>query len=387
MDYGVIIAGGSGTRLWPLSRRDQPKQLLPVIGGKSLLQLSYERLRGILPAERIYVCTNAAHAEGVLKNLPELPRENVLGEPEGRDTANAIGFSAAILKSRDPDAVMAVVTADHVIEPIELFQKSLRTAFEVVKQRPAALVTFGIVPTHGHTGLGYIHRGEALWLDGPAPASSTAQGASGAGESAGGTSAAYKVLAFREKPDKPTADRYVESGRYYWNSGMFVWRCDTVLNELAAHLPDSHAGLMKIAGAWNTPQRQAVLSDQYPKLPKISIDYAVMEPASQGKGKAEVVVVEMPVQWLDVGSWPSLAETLPMDANDNAEQCPAAMLIDSDDNIVISEVSGHLLALVGVSDMIVVHTPDATLVCPKSESERIKELVGRVKEKFGGKYQ
>jgi mannose-1-phosphate guanylyltransferase len=202
-----------------------------------------------------------------------------------------------------------------------------------------------------------------------------------------GLSGAYKVLAFREKPDKPTADRYVESGRYYWNSGMFVWRCDTVLNELAAHLPDSYDGLTKIAEAWNTPQRQAVLSEQYPRLPKISIDYAVMEPASQGKGKAEVVAVEMPVQWLDVGSWTSLAETLPMDANDNATQCPAAMLIDSDDNIVISEVSGHLLALVGVSDMIVVHTPDATLVCPKSESERIKELVGRVKEKFGGKYQ
>ncbi len=367
MDYGVIMAGGSGTRLWPLSRRDRPKQLLPVLGGKSLLQLSYERLRGVLPAERIYVCTNAAHAEGVRENLPELPKENILGEPEGRDTANAIGFSAAVLKSRDPEAVMAVVTADHVIEPIDRFQQSLRTAFEVVQQRPEALVTFGIVPTHGHTGLGYIHRGEAMGLP--------------------GLSGAFKVLAFREKPDKPTADRYVESGRYYWNSGMFVWRCDTVLGELAAHLPESHAGLAKIAAAWNTPQRQAVLSEQYPKLPKISIDYAVMEPASQGKGKASVVVVEMPVQWLDVGSWPSLAETLPMDANDNAEQCPASMLIDSDDNIVISEVPGHLLALVGVSDMIVVHTPDATLVCPKSEAERIKELVARVKEKFGGKYQ
>lgn len=365
MDYGVIMAGGSGTRLWPLSRRERPKQLLPVVGGKSLLQVSYERLRGILPAERIYVCTAAAHGQAVLENLRELPKENLLGEPQGRDTANAIGFSAAVLREKDKDAVMAVVTADHVIQPIEQFQESVRKAFEVVRQRPGALVTFGIVPTHGHTGLGYIHRGEAI--------------ASVAG--------AYKVQAFREKPDKPTADRYVESGRYYWNSGMFVWRCDTVLNELAAHLPDSHRGLEQIAAAWNTPQRQAVLAEQYPKLPKISIDYAVMEPASQGKGKAEVVVVEMPVQWLDVGSWTSLAETLPIDAADNSCQCNASMLIDSDDNIVISEEPAHLLALVGVSDMIIVHTPDATLVCPKSESERIKELVGKVKDKFGEKYR
>jgi mannose-1-phosphate guanylyltransferase len=367
MEYGVIMAGGAGTRLWPLSRGNMPKQLLPVVQGKSLLQLSYERLRGILPPERIYVCTGAQYGQAVLENLPALPPENLLGEPQGRDTANAVGFSAAVLHQKDPDAVMAVVTADHVIEPVDIFQQALRTAFDVTASQPRALVTFGIIPTHGHTGLGYIHRGDALRLP--------------------GVSGAYKVQAFREKPDKPTADRYVESGRYYWNSGMFVWRGDTVLGELAAHLPDSYAGLQKIGAAWGTPQQDAVLNEVYPKLQKISIDYAVMEPASQGKGKAEVIVVEMPVQWLDVGSWPALAETLRMDEHDNATDCSTCVFLDSDNNIVVNQTKDHLVSLIGVSDMIIVHTPDATLICPKSEAQRVKELVGRVNEKFGRQFQ
>lgn len=368
MEYGIIMAGGSGTRLWPLSRGDKPKQLLPVIRGNSLLQLSYERLRGVLPAERIFVCTSAAHAPGVLENLKELPRENLLGEPMGRDTANAVGFSAAILQKNDPDAVAAVVTADHVIEPVEEFRKALQTAFAVAREMPESLVTFGVVPTHGHTGLGYIHRGEELAMN-------------------QGGNHAYRVQAFREKPDKPTADRYVESGRYYWNSGMFVWRCDTVLNELAAHLPQAYQGLQQIAAAWDSPRRESVLHEIYPNLPKISIDYAVMEPASQGKGKARVVVVEMPVQWLDVGSWPALAETLNIDEHNNAVDAACGVFIDADDNIILSHDPNHLVSVIGVSDMIIVHTPDATLVCPKSEAQRVKELVEKVKARYGRRYQ
>jgi mannose-1-phosphate guanylyltransferase len=362
------MAGGAGTRLWPLSRGNRPKQLLPVVKGKSLLRLSYDRLRGILPAERIFVCTGSSYGPQVLENLPELPKENLLGEPVGRDTANAVGFPASILLKRDKDAVAAVVTADHVIEPIEKFQAAIRTGFSVVAEYPQALVTFGIVPTHGHTGLGYIHRGEPLQIR-------------------DGVYGAYRVQAFKEKPDKPTADRYVESGRYYWNSGMFVWRCDTVLNELAAHLPESHRGLQKIADAWDTPKRQTMLTEIYPTLPKISIDYAVMELASQAKGKASVAVVEMPVQWLDVGSWPALAETLRMDEHNNAIECGSCVFVDADDNIVVSDDPDHLVSAIGVSDMIIVHTRDATMVCPKSEAQRVKELVGRVKEKFAGKYQ
>jgi mannose-1-phosphate guanylyltransferase len=367
MQYGVIMAGGSGTRLWPISRGDRPKQLLRVVRGKSLLQVSYDRLRGILPAERIYVCTASVHAPLVQADLPDLPKENILGEPIGRDTANAVGYTAAVLLKKDPDAVCAVVTADHVIEPVDVFQSAIKTAFDVVAADPAALVTFGIIPTFGHTGLGYVHRGEPL--------------------TTAGSGNAYKVLAFREKPDKPTADRYVESGRYYWNSGMFVWRADTVLGELAAHLPENAAAFKSITAAWGTPAGQKTVDEVYPGLKKISVDYAIMEPASQGRGHAHVAVVEMPVQWLDVGSWTSLAETLTTDEHNNAVECDSCLTVDSDDNIIFSTAPGHLITTIGVSDMIIVHTADATMICPKNESQRVKDLVGRVKEKFGEKYQ
>jgi mannose-1-phosphate guanylyltransferase len=367
MQYGLIMAGGAGTRLWPLSRRQTPKQLLKIIRGKSLLQLSFERLRGLLPPERIYVCTKKDSAAAVAENLPEMLPQNLLGEPEGRDTANAVGFAAAVLGAADPEAQIAVVTADHVIEPVERFQQSLRLAFEVVSRDPDALVTFGIVPTHGNTALGYIHRGEPL---------------SGLGEKG-----AYRVLGFKEKPDQATADRYVESQRYYWNSGMFVWRASTVLRELSTHLSESYKGLMRIAEAWNTPAREAVLAEVYPKLPRISIDYAVMEPVSRGKGRAHVVVVEMPVQWLDVGSWPTLAETLPTDDHDNALDCGMLAMVDCDDNIILSRDPEHLIAAVGLSDMIVVHTADVTMVCPRREAQRVKDLVARARELYGDRFQ
>ncbi len=361
MEYGVIMAGGLGTRLWPLSRQRVPKQLLAVRKGKSLLQLAFDRLLGILPPERIYVCTAEQHRQAVLDNLPQLPEANLLGEPQARDTANAVGFPAAVLHKKDPDAVFAIVTADHVIEPVEMFQQCLRKAFDVTKAHPKSLVTFGIVPTHGHTGLGYVQRGDPL----------------------GDADGAFHVLAFKEKPDKPTADRYVESGRFYWNSGMFVWRADAVLEQLAAHLPQSYQGLNKIAEAWGTPNQQQVLSEVYPRLPKISIDYAVMEPASQRKA---VVVVEMPVNWIDVGSYPALAETLEVDEHDNAVDAARLIAMDSDSNIIVNRDDKHLVTVIGISDLIVVHTPDVTMICTQNDAQRVKELVAKVKEKYGEEY-
>lgn len=358
MEYGVIMAGGLGTRLWPLSRQSVPKQLLPVKDGKSLLQLAFDRLIGILPPERIYVCTAEQHRKAVLDNLPQLPEANLLGEPQARDTANAVGFPAAVLHKKDPDAVFAVVTADHVIEPVDVFQGCLRKAFDVTQSNPKSLVTFGIVPTHGHTGLGYVQRGDPL----------------------GDQEGVYHVLAFKEKPDKPTADRYVESGRFYWNSGMFVWRADAVLEQLAAHLPQSYQGLTKVAEAWGTPNQSQVLAEVYPRLPKISIDYAVMEPASQQKA---VVVVEMPVNWIDVGSYPALAETLTVDEHDNASDCAKILTMDADGNIIVCRDE---MVAVGVSDLIIVHTPDVTMICNQNDAQRIKELVAKVKEKYGEKY-
>ena len=207
------------------------------------------------------------------------------------------------------------------------------------------------------------------------------------GEALMGFRGAYKVQAFKEKPDKATADRYVESGRYYWNSGMFVWRADTVLNELATFLPDAHRGHMRIAEAWGTPQQNDVLNQVYPNLPKIAVDFAIMEPASHGKGKAQVMVIELPVQWLDVGSWPALAETLQTDDHDNAIRAETIVLIDCDDNIIISDDPQHLISAIGMSDMILVHTRDATLVCPKRDAQRVKELVLKARDKYGDRFQ
>lgn len=363
MHYAVIMAGGAGTRLWPLSRNSQPKQMLSVAGARSLLRVSYERVVGVVPPERVYVCVAAAHVDAVRRELPELPAGNVLGEPCGRDTANAVGFPATVLAAADPDAVAAFVSADHLIEPVTAFQDSLRTAFALATERPDALVTLGIVPTFPHTGLGYIRRGAEL---------------SGVD--------AYAVDAFTEKPDLATAESYLDSGRYYWNSGTFVWRCATVLAELAEHLPEAHRGLAEIGTAWATPTAARVLERVYPTLPKISIDYAVMEPAARGDGSAHVLVVPMPVEWLDVGSWPTLASTLDQDSAGNAS-AGATVLVDSAGNIVVSDDEAHLIATVGLRDMIVVHTADVTMVCPRGAAERVKELATAVQHRYGDTYR
>lgn len=364
MEYGVIMAGGSGTRLWPMSRGTQPKQLLSIIGGRSLLRLSYERLASFLPPERIFVCTSATYAQQVQRELG-LPADSILGEPTGRDTANAVGFPAAVLLRRDPDAVMAVVTADHVIRPVDRFAQSIQLAFRVVQQYRNALVTFGIRPTFPHTGLGYVHRGQAVQV--------------------GGQEACF-VQQFKEKPDLPTAMKYLDSGEYLWNSGMFVWRADTILCELQQHLPASYDGLTEIGQAWGTSKAWDVVSRVYPQLPKKSIDFAVMEPASQGKGKASVMMVDMPVEWFDVGSWPALAEVLEKDAAGNTISGPLTLLVDSRDNVIVSDDPQHLISTVGIERMIIIHTKTATMVCPMDQSQRVKELAETAKAKFGGQY-
>lgn len=360
----VIIAGGSGTRLWPLSRAERPKQMLPLAGGRSLLRVAYDRLEGLVDADRIYVCTAAAHADLVREQIPELGESRVIGEPAGRDTANAVGLASAVVGRDDPDAVLAIVTADHLITPEKQFRASIEEAFALVEQRPRALCTFGIEPTHPHTGLGYVERGAAI-------------------EGTG----AFLVERFREKPDRATAEEYLATGRFWWNSGMFVWRAATLLTVLDTLLPESAQRLRRAGEAWDTPEREAVLAEVYPDLRKISVDFAVMEPVSQGKADAEVVVVPMPVQWLDVGSWAALASTLEVDPDGNTSTAGClTCLVDSRENVIVTDDPGHLIAAVGLSRHIIVHTRDVTMVCPLSDGERVKELVAAVEARHGGDY-
>lgn len=363
MRYAVINAGGSGTRLWPLSRGGRPKQLLELPGGKSLLRLAYDRIAGVLPADRILVCTGTAQRDAVAAHLPELPVENILCEPLARDTSNAIGLASAVLAERDPDAVVAFLTSDHVIEPVDEFQRAIETGYRVAEAEASALVVFGIPPSSPHTGLGYIEQQQEEPTD--------PEGRE-----------AVQVTAFTEKPDADTARRYLAAGGYLWNAGTFVWRADTLLGQLRQHLTRSYEGVRRIAAAWETPERDQVLEQVYAELPKISIDYAVLEPAAKA---GDVLVVPMAVDWLDVGSWPALARTMNTDDADNAHDAVTAF-VDSEGNIVVSDDPDHLVATIGLHDTVVVHTRDVTMVCPKALAERVKDLAARVRETYGERY-
>ncbi len=356
MRYAVIMAGGAGRRLWPLSRLNRPKQLLRLLDGKMLLELAIERLEGVFDRENILVLTNSEYADLIREAIPDLPEENIIGEPDIRDTANAIALGAQLLAGRDENATMALFTADHVIRPQEKFVASVGLACEMAEQNANSLVTFGIRPTWPHTGLGYVHCGEQI------------------------RPGVYHVRDFREKPDHLTARQYVETGQHFWNSGMFVWTLGTIRQALQKHLPDSMNALDAIRQAVANGQDYGpILREVYPTLEPISIDYAVMEKA------ANVLMVELNCEWLDVGNWPALDDVCTQDAEGNVVIANNTVVTDSSRNIIVSE-GEHLLAVVGMDDCIIVHTNDATLVCNKSDSQRLKELLKDIESRYGDSF-
>lgn len=351
----MIMAGGAGTRLWPMSRPERPKQLLPLIGGRCLLELAADRVDGVVPAERRLICTGESYRAAVRAALPAFGDEQILGEPVGRDTVNAVGLTAAVLAERDPDAVFVVLTADHVIEPVNTFRRCLETGFTLVELDDRRFVTFAITPTFPATGYGYVERGDAI----------------------SGYGGAFRARRFVEKPDRATAESYLATGDFAWNSGMFVFSARGVMEALERHVPESHAGLTEIARAWSGPNRRAVLERVYPMLPNISVDFALMEPVSRDADYA-VCVVPMDVTWLDVGSWPSYGETLTPDGSGNRTNGKATHL-DSHHVLAVSDDPEHLIATIGCEDLIVVHTRDATLVCPRGMAERVRDLVDELR--------
>lgn len=370
MRHAMIMAGGAGTRLWPMSRAAMPKQLIRFVFREgasepcSLLELAAGRLEGLVPPERRVICTGERYRGEIERVLPEFAGERILGEPEGRDTINAVGFGAAVFGSSDPEAVFAVLTADHIIEPDGVFREAMEAGFRLVEADPRRLVTFAIRPTFPATGYGYVRRGDRM-------------------EGFGGR--AFEVREFKEKPDEETARRYVESGEYGWNSGMFVFSARTVMDLLRRHAPANAAGLERIGAAWGTPERARVLGEVYPTLPKTSVDYGIMEPASRD-GSVAICAVEMDLRWLDVGSWPAYAETLTPDASGNRVRGSGeAVLVDSRENLVVTGGSardgrGHTVALVGCEGLIVVHTDDATLIMPAERAQDVKRAQERVRD-------
>ena len=332
-----------------------PKQLLRIIDGKSLLRLAFERALAVAPAERILVVTGRSYLDAVADDLHELPAANLLGEPVGRDSLNAVAWPAAVLARRDPDAVIAQLTADQLIEPMDAFVAALNEAFDLAEQRPDALVTLGVVPTSPHTGYGYLQRGTPVE----------------------GHPTACVVAEFKEKPSSDVAEQYVASGNYWWNAGMFVWRAATLLNQLRALEPETHAAVLELAAQ---PER---LDEIFPTLKKVSVDYAIMEPASQGEAGATVYAVALPIQWRDVGGFGSLYEVIGQDADDNAVSGLGVALASSGTLIMNHGSADHCVAVVGVNDLVVVHTPDATLVTTRDNAEQVKALVARVGEMAG----
>ncbi|MGD9849897.1 MAG: mannose-1-phosphate guanylyltransferase/mannose-6-phosphate isomerase [Nitrospirales bacterium] len=352
--FGVILAGGSGTRFWPLSRERFPKQLLRIIGEGTLLQQTFERLSRKIPASHMVIVTNAVQAESIKFQLSQWKDDiarNILLEPEGKNTAAAIGLAALEVMKREPEAVMVVVPADHVVKTTTKFLRAIQFASELARQN--FLVTFGIHPNRPETGYGYIQpqkRKKILEKGGLV---------------------GYPVARFVEKPNLSTAKRYCQSGNYFWNSGIFVWKASTILSELQIHQPKVYCHLMDLQSVMGTPQYPEALQRVYSQLPAISIDHAVMERSSR------TTVVPVDIGWSDVGSWGSLDEVAP---HDNAGNVLAGNILDLDSRNSVLFADRRVVATIGLENMVVVDTPDATLVCPKDRAQDVKAIVKILKQ-------
>ncbi len=351
MLHAIIMAGGSGTRFWPASRRDTPKQMLSLVGDETMIRQTAQRLGDVVPPERRMVVTNQRLVADVAKQLPELPASSIVGEPCKRDTAPCIGLAALLVtKARqDPGGTMIVMPADHIIAPPEVFQAAVMQAEALVDADPTRIVTFGIKPTYPAEIFGYIQRAEPLV---------------GLAESDAPT---YKVARFREKPDTATAAAFLASGDFYWNGGIFCWRAATILDALRERQPDTLAHLEKIVDAWDTPAGPAVFEREFAAIQGVSIDYAVMEHAKN------VVVIEAPFEWDDLGGWPSLPRRL--GADDAGNTIVGKHLGLGTTGSIVRTTPDHLVVTLGCEDLIVVHTDNATLVANKHDEESIRKIV------------
>jgi len=343
----VIMAGGVGTRFWPLSTANVPKQFLNLFGDRTLLQESFDRVSDMVPAERIMVLTNGAFVSMVKEQLPEIPNENIIGEPMRRDTAAAVGLAAVLCRRRFGNPVIVTLTADHTIEPVLLFQKTILSAVRRAVQGQT-LYTFGIEPTYPATGYGYLERGERIWDD---------QGIEH-----------FELRRFKEKPDLDTASQYVDSGKFYWNSGMFVWTADAIIKELEAHLPDHAKALAHAVTFDQTSDWDNALKAAFESIPRVSIDFGVMEKAEK------VCCVASKFSWNDVGGWLAFRGCLPEDQAGNCCRGKAVTL-DAKDNVVYCEDPEETVMLVGVKDLIVVRAREGILIAHKDRVEEVKKLV------------
>ncbi len=364
MMHAVIMAGGGGTRFWPRSRQRRPKQFLTLTGDRSLLQQSFDRIEAQVPPERTWVITAAVHREEAIRHLPTVPADHIIGEPMGRDTAACVGLGAALVAKHDPDAIMMVMPADHVIEPAQEFRRAAHAAEQLANEHPGAIITFGIPPTGPATGYGYIQRDAAL---------PGRQGVS-----------VFRVKKFHEKPPSELAEQFVAHGDFFWNSGIFVWKSATILGALQEQRPAIAAAVQRIANAWATGEREAVLRREYESMERESIDFAVMQDAFRLKSVKEVLVIQAPFRWDDVGSWLALERMHPQDADGNTVL--ATHIGEKTDNCVIASDPNHLIATFGVDNLLIIQDGNVTLVADRRNENEVKKLVELLKQKGLEKY-
>jgi mannose-1-phosphate guanylyltransferase len=348
--FSVIMAGGVGQRFWPRSRRQHPKQLLDLTGQGSMIKLTVDRLKNLSAPEEILIIANRSQRSAIEKEVAgRVPAENIIGEPEGRNTAPAIGLGAVLLERRRPNSTMLVLPADHIIEPIEKFEIAIRTASSFVSGTDV-LLTFGIRPSRPDTGYGYIHAGEEIY-----------------GE---GGSKIFRTREFLEKPDAETANRFIREGTYFWNSGMFLWRTGSILAQINKYLPELSRLLSTIEQSLESEDLDSILTSFYCEAPSVSIDYGIMEKADN------VAVLEADFQWNDVGSWEYIRDILPPDAEGNAV-VGEHVLIDSRENTVFSP--DRLIGMVGVENLVVVDGGDSILICKRDRVQDVRKVVQQLK--------
>jgi len=352
--HAVIMAGGVGARFWPRSREKSPKQILEIVGSGTMIQNVINRIDPIVQRDRILIVTNKAQKASIMKQVPFIPSQNIIVEPMGRNTAPCVGLASLFVNRFDPEAVMIVLPSDHIIQNVEEFLRILQLGVEVAYSS-GALITIGIQPTRPETGYGYIQVIDEN--DGTNPYFDRG---------------VYKVKTFAEKPDLPTAERFLKSGDFLWNSGMFVWRVDVILKEIQEHLPELYDGLMKIERSINTKDFKPVLATVYGQIRGISIDYGVMEKAQR------VYVIKGDFGWSDIGSWDEVYRITPKDEHGNCFTGKAIMK-DTKGSMIYSP--NKLVATIGVEDLIIINTDDALLVCKRGKSQDVKEVVDYMKRK------
>jgi mannose-1-phosphate guanylyltransferase len=351
--YAVIMAGGGGTRLWPLSRQAKPKQMLELGGDETLFRTAFRRLQGLFPRENVLVVTTQEQAEQLKAQCPEIPKENYLIEPQPRGTASVVGLAAVALQKRDPHAVMAVLTSDHFIADEDRFLHLLKSAHAIALGN--YLVTLGISPSYPATGYGYIQSGESL---------GTFQGLE-----------AYQVVRFKEKPNLEQAQEMLASGDHAWNSGMFVWQVEDILKEFQRQMPALFEHLQTILQAWDTPDRQSVLLETWPKVEVVTIDYGIMEHAER-----VAVIPAAGLGWNDIGSWESIFEILPKDSDGNVATAGQHIFLDTQDTLVYNTVPSRMTVTIGVEDLVIVDTGDVLLVCKREQAQKVRQVVNLLKQ-------